>query len=231
MRTSKIIFIAILSTIALLIVASFLDIRIRGHRSSDLQADYKVNKQIVPLFKVLYLSNSRNVELVQNDSSYIKVTSMKDSIAPQINYAIQEDTMRLTDFEKKSQSGVRISIHVANTLDKIQLKNSDISILKFSSEKLSLDLDRSSVYFNSNDNVKSGIGILNIQAKNHSHINTGRFNVDSLGIVLRNSEANLGAKASKLMGALSDSSRIYARQPDEIWLKRDASSKVHVNDY
>ena len=231
MKTSKIIFIAILSTIALLIVLSFLDIRIRGHRNSDFLADHKVNKQTIPLFKVLYLNNSMNVELVQNDSSYLRITSMKDSVTPQINYTIKEDTMRLTDLGKKSQSGAWVSIHVANTLDNIQLKNSGITITKFSSKKLSLDLDKSSAHFNSNNNTKSGIGILNIQAKNHSHISTSRFNVDSLGVVLRNSEANLEVKALKLIGTLSDSSRIYARQPDEIWLKRDASSKVNVNDY
>jgi hypothetical protein len=55
--------------------------------------------------------------------------------------------------------------------------------------------------------------------------------IDSLGVVLQNSEANFGNSARKISGSLSDSSRIYARQPKEISLKKDGTSKINVNDY
>jgi hypothetical protein len=96
---------------------------------------------------------------------------------------------------------------------------------------LSLDLDQSSVWFNQDELVKSHINVLNISAKNHSRVNANQFNVDSMQIALHYSEANLEISAKELCGTLSDSSRIQARQPGEIWLKKDASSKINISDY
>lgn len=213
-------------------MAAIVDIRITGKRRSDIfHTSFNVNKQAIPTFNVLYLNNSKNVQFVQNDSSYIVVTTMKDSIIPQINYTIKEDTLWLTDFEKQIYRNVWISIHVANTLKNIQLKNSDISIIKFISEKLSLDLNKSSVSFNLDNSKSSAISILNIVAKNHSKINANGFKVDSLGIFLQHSEATLKIISKKISGTLSDSSKINVRQSEEISLKKDATSKIYVNDY
>lgn len=231
MKTSKIIFISLLSVIALLILSAGLDIRIDGRQRGDFRDRLKVNRQAVPSFKVLYLNNSKNVELVQNDSSFIVVTSMKDSITPKINYSIKEDTMRLTDFDKRNQPGVWISIHVANTLENIQLKKSDINIVRFGSGRLSLNLDRSSVWMDQNKDEKYSLHILDIVAKNHSKFDTGNFKVDSLGIVLQNSKADIRVYAKKISGCMYDSSSIWTRQPEEISMKKDKTSKINVDDY
>jgi len=97
------------------------------------------------------------------------------------------------------------------------------------SEKLSLDLDKSSVDFDTNDGKRSMINILNITVRNKSNIHAGIFNIDSLGIVLQNSEANIEITAKKISGSLSDSSRMRVQQPEEISLKRDATSRINVN--
>ena len=68
-------------------------------------------------------------------------------------------------------------------------------------------------------------------ANNHSEVNSNSFYADSIDIVLRHSEANLESISKRLAGTLSDSSRIQARQPEEIWLKKDLTSKISVSDY
>jgi len=231
MKTSKIIFISLLGTIALLILITVVDLRINGRRNDEVQKDFKVNRKALRSFNVLYMSDSRNVSLVQNDSSYIEMTYQKDSIAPKVNYTVKDDTLMISDFEKLIHRNVSIRIHSTDSLKKILLKNSDISIDRFGKGKLWFDMDQSSLWLNQDTTLKTPILALNIFAKNHSSINSSEFKVDTLGIVLQNSEANFQIRAKVISGSLSDSSKIYARQPEEISLKKDKTSRINVNDY
>lgn len=231
MKTSKIIFIALLGTIALLILATLIDFRVNGRRNSELAADFKVEKQIVSSFSVLYVNNSRNITLVQNDSSYIEVTYLKDSIAPKVNYTMKGDTLIVSDFEKLIHRNISVRIFSTDSLKHILLKNSDINVERLGMGRLSLDMDQSSLRLNQDTLVKTSFQALDIVARNHSQINSSEFRIDSLGLVLQNSEANLEMKAKNISGILSDSSRIYVRQPEEISLKKDATSRINVNDY
>ena len=231
MKTSKIIFISLLGTIAVLILAALLDVRINGRRNNGNQSDFKVNKQIVPSFKVLCVNNSRNITLVKNDSSFFEVTYLRDSIASKVNYTIKGDTMIVSDFEKLNHRNESVRIFSNDSLKQILLKNSHINIERLGIGKLSLEMDQSSLWLNQDKTVESSFQALDIVARNHSRINSSEFRIDSIGLVLQNSEANLEMKASKISGTLSDSSKIYVRQPEEISLKKDATSKINVNDY
>jgi len=172
-----------------------------------------------------------NITLVQNDSSYIEVSCLKDSIAPKVNYTIIGDTLMVSDFEKTNHRNVSVTIHATDSLRSIQLKKSNLSVERIGLGKLFFALDESEIWLNQDTLVKSGFQVLDIVARNHSRINSSEFRIDSLGLMLQKSEAYLEIKANKISGSLSDSSRIFVRQPSEISLKKDESSKIHVNDY
>ena len=231
MKTSKLIFISLVGTIALLILAGMLDLRINGRKFSDINSDFKVKRQSLKLFKTLYITNSMNVTLVKNDSSFLEITCLKDSVTPKVNFSLNDDTLKISNFEKLSHSNASIRIHASNSLKRIHLGNSNLNLENFSTEELSLHLDQSEVWLNEGEPLKSKIHFLEVLAKNHSDLNGGQFNVDSADVTLRHSEANLECIAKMLKGSLSDSSRIHARQPLEIWLKKDATSNVNINDY
>ena len=186
---------------------------------------------MVPFFKVLCVYNSMNVTLVQNDSSFLEVTCPKDSIARKVNYRIIGDTLTVSDFEKTNYRNVSITIHASDSLRSIQLKKSHISIERIGFKKLFFALDESVLWLNQVALEKSSSSSLDIVARNHSRINSSDFKIDSIGLNLQNSEANLEMKAGKISGTLSDSSKIYVRQPAEISLKKDATSRINVNDY
>jgi len=230
MKTSKIIFISLLSTIALLILATMIDLRINGRHNNERQSDFKVNKQILPIFKALRVYNSMNITLVKNDSSFIEVFYLKDSIAPKVNYTIKDDTMTISDFEKSMHRNVSITIHATDSLNMINLKNSHINIDRLGLGKLFFELDESELWLNQDTLVKSAFTVLDIVAKNHSRINSSDFRIDSLGLVLKNSEANLEMKATKIIGTLSDSSRINVWHVQEISLKKDGTSRININE-
>ena len=231
MKTSKLIFITLVGTIALLILAATLDLRINGRKDSEINSDFKVKKQSLKLFKTLYITNSMKVTLVKNDSSFLEITSLKDSLSPKVNFLINEDTLKISDFEKLSHGNTSIRIHATNSLKHVILKNSNLTLESFSTEELTLTIDQSNVRLNESEPYKSRIHFLAVLANNHSNVYGSQFYVDSMGIALQHSEVSLDGIANKLGGTLADSSRIQARQPLEVWLKKDASSKVNINDY
>ena len=231
MKTSNIIFITLLGTIAVLILAAVLDVRINGQKRGDFLSNYKVDRQTIPSFKVLCINNSRNTTLVQNDSAFIEVTYQKDSIAPVLKYTIKEDTLTVSDSERSVYHNFSIRINATDSLVRIILKNSNIRIERFVYGKLSMDLDRSYVLLNQDQNGKFSLQTFYITAKNYSNVRSNSFKVDTLNIVLHKSQVDLSGIVNKLSGYIADSSGIRILQPREISLKRDSSSNINVNHY
>ncbi len=228
MKTSKIIFISLLSTITLLILAAAIDIKISGHLNAGNGSDFKMSRQTLPDFKVLLVNNSVNITLVRKDSSFLEVTSLKDSIVPKVNYTFRGDTLLVSDFEKPVHRSSSLTIFATDSLQKIQLTNSMVSTERLGIGKLVFDLDHSYLFLNQHLRLRYPFGAIDLTAKNHSEISSSEFSLDSLTIQLRNSEANFDFFVKNIRGSLSDSSTIRARQPQEISLKKDASSKINV---
>ena len=231
MKTSKIIFISLLGTFALLILAAAIDLRITGKRNGNLSDDFKSTKMAVPSFKVLIVHNSLNITILKKDSSFAEVIFLKDSVAPRVNLTTKGDTLLVSDFEKSAHRNVSVTIHANDSLRLIRLNNSNIEVDRVGAGSLSFELDQSSLSLNQDTLLKVPTKSISIVAKNHSEINSDDFGVELLDLVLANSEANLQIKAKKMTGSLTDNSRIFARQPEEITLKKDLSSKINVNDY
>lgn len=227
MKTSKIIFIAIISIIASIILITFVNITIKAHNPPVI----KVNKQHLPAFKVMYLDNS-NFNLMQSDSSFIETAYLKDSIAPLLNYTMKGDTLVISGISQSHTKGSYPSIKIFSTdsLKSIIMKNSDISIVRLKSAKMTLNMDNSYVRFNQDNVMISLFSSLEIMAKNHSNINATSFKIDNLSINLQKSEADLAIMAGKINGTLSDSSRVSTHLAGEISLKADKTSRVSINE-
>lgn len=240
MKTSKIIFISLLGTIALLILTAALDIRINGTSRKDKLFGFKVTKQTIPSFRVLSVSNTirksnRNITLVQGDSAYIEAYYPKDSLAPKVNYTLNEDTLKISDLNMLSQRYTVLKICCTSSLKGFYVKNTDIDMRSFisndNSVKLMLNLDHSRVnLFQENPAKASIVSSLNICAKNQSSFYTSNLKVDSINIILQNSQADLWISINKLRGSVSEKSRMNTRQPLEIALKRDSDSKIYITN-
>lgn len=230
MKTSKIIFVTLIISIAVFIIAAFIDIRINGISRGKNSADLKSQKQMTEPFKVISAINSRNIRIVQSDSSYIELAWTRDSIQPQINYKVINDTLIITDLRYLIQStGFQpVRIHAPKSLKSVILKDSELSIGSTGSGKISVKLDNSSVWFSQTKSKSAYYSNLEIMAKNNSRANTNEFMVDTLNIFLNNSMSNMQIKAKKITATLSDSSSIGLSMPDEIYLKKDSTSTFRV---
>lgn len=232
MKTSKIIFITLLSSIAIFILAALLDIRITGVKAGTIKGpDVSLQKQYIPAFKVLYLSNSINVIIIHGDTSYIEVASPKGS-PYQVNYKITNDTLRLSDVKVRIKENGYLSLKVsfADSLNCVISDNSRFVIERMSTSVMTLKMDRSSVRFSEFQGGVSSFRALNITAKNNSTINLVEVKVDSLRIILQNSAAYLSMSAKTINGTLADGSKLVTRQPGEIYMKRDSTSTITLNN-
>jgi hypothetical protein len=230
MKTSKIIFISLLSTIALLIFIAFADIRINSHRISDINVYFNKTIQVLPSFKVISMNNSNNVTLCKSDSCSIEITYLKDSKAPRVNYIVKADTLYLTDLRSLNVSNVSLRIKTTDVLEKVLLRNSMVDFENYNFKNLNFDLDNSQVAGGQDDKLKAAMHSIGITAKNHSDFGLSDFSVDSLHLVFQKSTADLMLNAKKACGSLSDSSRVNLRQSAEISLKKDPSSNINIGD-
>ena len=136
----------------------------------------------------------------------------------------------ISDLKLLNKSNVSVVVNTTDSLRVMQLKNSNCGINNFNFKNLFFDLDQSSLWLKQSGKEKTPVRVVSMLVKNHSHVNCNDFQIDSMGIVFQNSQADFGISINKISGSLSDSSRVYIQHFDEIALKKDASSAINVND-
>jgi hypothetical protein len=229
MKTSKIIFVALLSTIALFMLAVAADIRITGVKGSSFQNNnYRLIKKTVPAFRVLSLNDRGHVELIKSDSTYLELRYMKDSVAPELNFHLTGDTLSITGQKKKSENDLMFRIHTTGELKKIISINTRLNFGNFNATGLTIDLDDCNLNIDQGENNNTSFQNLEINAKNHSNIYTGDIRVDSLKVNLQKSDARFMIQLQKISGSVTDSSSVSLSQVEDISLKKDKSSEIHV---
>jgi hypothetical protein len=224
MKTSKVIFISLLSLIGLYIVAAMIEVKITGRKTGKFDTTLKVKKLALPAFTAIYLADSKNLTVIESDSAFLEVLVLKASQFPDINCIITGDTLQIRGFQKSNSDRVFVTLHIATNLSTIKLVNSEIVISNFNSKNVSFDLDQSKVSVAINKSRPSIFGTMNITAKNNSAFTANSLAIDTLGVKLQNSEANLSVSIRILTCDLKYNSKFFTKQPMEISLKRDASS-------
>ena len=227
MKTSKIIFIALLSAIALIILAAIIEVRLTGTKDGEFNGEFKTRIQLSK-FKVLNIIGNNNLDVFQSDSAYFEITSMKDSIVPELRYTITGDTLIIAAQMVKIETGSLVSIHVNDQLNQIILKKSNINLSNFQISQLSLDLDQSTMNVSQQNNKNASFQHLNIMARNNSQFDAD-IKIDTLQVEIHHSEVSSWSTINNLSGSIADSSRLNLRQPQEITLKRDSSSNLNIN--
>jgi len=226
MKTSKILFITLISLGAIYIIAAMIEVRITGKKPGEFSTTLKSNKKELGSFSVLVLNSSRNIRLVESETNYLEVLVPDDSPSAEINYSLSGDTLRINNPQTSELSIVFATLHAAKGLKTIYLEDSDLQILKFSSENLSLLLNNSKARFVINKSDYPTIGSLQITAFNKSTVDLNTVNIDTIGILLQNSSARMQIPTKLIKGELSENSELNAQQPSEISVKRDSTSKM-----
>ncbi len=230
MKTSKFIFISLTCFIALIILVATISVRITGIKTDEFSNNLKVERTDLAAISVLYITDCHNISIIESDSSYIKVSTLKDQPFLKINYTLHGDTLRIKDV-KKPESLVFVTVHVAKGLKTINMSNSVISVTRVKSENISLVLENSKLNFMLSKSDKTSIANMKVVAKNHSTVTVNSMYIDSVSLILQNSIADLNLSPKFIRGMLSDRSKLLTQQPGEISVKRDSTSNIIINSY
>jgi len=223
MKISKIIFISLLSVIALFILSSVLYIRITGYKIDDINNINAFN-QTLPPFKVLCIRNCSNINIVESDTMTINTTCSKDSSFSKDFIITKTDTLILSN----TKEYLKIKLSVNNTLKIINTFESEIIIKSIPSSIITINTDKSELSFNIDKPKDYLLNTLTINAVNHSRVNSNLFKIDSLSINLLKSHSNLGLYAKSIGVTLADSSSLYIKQPEKLAMKRDSSCTFYL---
>ena len=229
MKTSKIIFISLLVTIALFILAAFADLRLNGKKHLD-STELESQNTAIPEFRVLIIKNSGLLSISQNSNSSLELKMRPGVIPPEINYSITHDTLTISDFQQRyNGEALFFNVHATDLLYTVIAENSNITVRSSENCDLSIDADSSKVFISHNTTRKSDDDLI-IHARNNSKISTSTFRIDSLGVFVERSEASLSIQSNVLHGSASGSSFISTRQPLGISFKSDTTSKFLINN-
>jgi hypothetical protein len=226
MKISKIIFISILTILALYILAEVIYIRIYGFPKGDL-SNFTIKKHELSTIRALEINNCKNIEIFICDSTMIKSFWKKDSIIPKEIFTVKNDTLVLSDIK----GSVLTRIYANKYLRNILLKDSEISIESATSNQMDIDMDKSELFISLADSCKHSLKSLKINAMHKSNIRSRKIKVDSLEVILQNSDAYLGLYANNLNGSITDSSKLTIQEPHMIGMKRDTTSNIYIYNW
>jgi hypothetical protein len=230
MKTSKIIFFSLLGTIAFLILAASIDVRLTGRKDTE-RIPMNVQNSELPPFSAVMIKNSEDVIITTGSSPEMSIEFLKKSQLPEINFFVKNDTLFISDYKQnKRVHEYRImTLKSTGSLKSILAQNSSFEIMSPDLEDISLSLDSSRVIMRGVPAGKTGYRSLYFNAKNHSRISLMAFRTERIDISLENSTAGLTIKATNLKANLAKGSHLNTLQPDILKLESDQDSQFYID--
>jgi hypothetical protein len=225
MKTSKIIFFSLLTTIALFILAAIVDVRLTGKKGNE---PSNLNTQEIPVgtFSVVVINNCSNISVRPGASPKLKVSSKN---AFEINYKVSADTLTISDANRSNNNNDPIFFTIEFTSLKKLIASNSSSIYFNVTDLAEVEFDavNSNVYINASPG-KDKPGVIRITGRNHSMITSSDIKTGNLEIVLERSEANLMITAESINGNVYDESRLTILQPADLSMKSDSTSFLSI---
>lgn len=231
MKTSKIIFFSLLGTIALLIVAAFIDVRLTGHKNTGDAEQISKNDTPVSSFSVLMVNNCQVLNIVNGASPAISIESLEKTKPVEIKYYVRNDTLFISDVGHSEARDIRlVNLKITVSVKKVIAKNSHVRISQPASNELWIDADKSNIFMVGDTSGNSPIRILNINAINQSEV-ISNVKADSVLVSLRDSKAGLTNKVGKITGTIASESSLKVIQPGDISMKTDPTSQLYITHF
>jgi hypothetical protein len=214
--------------IALIIFAGAIDIKINGRHVSQNRDKLMKKLEIDQPFKVLSI-NTSNVTINSNDSSFIEFFCNKDTLAPLIEYHLENDTLSINNLSRKISL---CKLNLRSNPNRFLLKNSNLTMIGIFTGKdnknISFDLDNSRLVMIQNIKKYTSLSFLDIRERNKSSIDGGGLKIDSLKVDLQSSSADLHIKVDKVEGKVYEKGHLHLDRANDIALKKDSVSSIQI---
>jgi hypothetical protein len=230
MKTSKIIFFSLLGTIALLILAAFIDVRLTGHKNTGEAEQISTNDTPVSSYSVLMVNNCQGLNIVNGSSPAINIECFEKTRPVEIKYYVRNDTLFISDVEHSEARNIRlVNLKITGSVKKVMAKNSDVRISQPASDELWIDADKSNIFMVGDTSGNFRFRKLSINAINQSEV-ISNIKADSVLVSLRASKAGL-MKVGKITGTIASESSLKVMQPNDISMKTDPTSQLYITHF
>lgn len=226
MKTSSKILTALLSTILIVIIAFLLDIRVFGeHRS--LRADTSKTEEIlIGDFKHVRVDHFNSLKVAQSDRNYIQYVIFNDTTIVNIEYAIENDTLKING--ESLPPFASYTLFTNSAIESIDVTKSQINISGLKQDNIHLHLSDSRIESSGNsENNFSHFKNAMITQKD-SKLYFHNIKVDTVEMAMENSNAQFGKDINSLKASVDSLSRLDLNHVSKLDLIRDRNSKVYM---
>lgn len=230
MKTSNIILISTAASFTLLLCAGILQNRYAGGEpveKSDQSNTAQFETIDLPEFDFLVIQNINNVSLSSYSMNQVRIEYKSGENTPQIEHYTRGDTLFIGNKSNSEKISNQLMLFIQKRdLNKIQVINSDVNVVKIPGKNLQMNLDNSQV----NVSTSNGGDLVNLKLKgtNQSRFVTMSLRVDTLAVNLDHSNATFLKSVNMLNGSIINNSRLQVKDTQHFDLSRDPSSKLVV---
>lgn len=230
MKTSKIIFVSMLSTIALLILLAFIDVRLTGKK--NVSTTLATFNTVVPDFSVLIIDYCEDIDVLAGTSPSI-IVDYEGKVHPDIKFTSKNDTLIISGVRQSNEADelMFVKVQATSSLKKIITKNSSADITLPDLKQLRVEADSSDVSIITDITGKNLFSNLELHGRKHSFFHASGFSTDTTGLLLQNSDASLMIKSGRMHGSITNESDLSILQPAEMSLKSDPTSRININHF
>lgn len=174
-------------------------------------------------FRHLVIHKAWNITIMPAGQPGIVVQSAAGGAKPRIHYRTSGDTLHIDSVRLLPDiRGFWMSVHAPEGLMHISGTNASFGLMNYSGASLNVNLDDSR--FSINASETSRIGRLDITETNGSVFEAHRVTFDTVAVDLVSSQATLDGEIDKLLGEITNGSRLRAPGATDIQIRKDSGS-------
>lgn len=227
MKISNKILIGFFGFIFIYMTAAFTEIRLRG----DLyhMDDSNAIIETVDIIGVKYLilpDLDQRIFVRGSDKPRIEVRSISGDLLQNLKYNITGDTLTLITLDLAEDQHINLSIYMPkDTFKSMHVNGAAVIVKELDQKILTVFQSDGSITFNDN-NI---LGKLNIEAINDARFNSSGSKLDTLSVLIDNSEVTIRGSIKRVEGSMSNDSYLHVRDVDDIEFKKDESSRLRLD--
>lgn len=227
MKTSSKILTGLLSTIFIVIVAIFVDIRVFGkHKSERYFVETRKEKYQLEDFTHLYVDEFKSLKIVYSDKNYIEAVILYDSINVNINYSIHHDTLKINGNSLPSFSS--FTLYTNSPIESISVMKSNLRISGFSQDNIYMKIvDGGISNFGNSEKAISYFKHAEISELN-SKINFYNTRIDTLELDMENSNAQFNEDIGNVNASIKSNSKLHLKNAERLDLEKDKDSRIYM---
>jgi len=229
MKTSSKILIGLLGTILLIIAAFQLDVRVFGEHRSHRFAISKTENYPIGNFKYVKLDRLKNFKFEYSDSNSIQFVAYNDSIAFDIEYKINNDTLEIVGSNLYTWYTYNYTLYTNSEIEYLQSIDSKVDFSGFNQDKIKFNVSDSEISSSYGGKTEKFSHFKNAKIiQLNSKISFHSVSIDTLDIIMNNSNARISKDIKMVAASIKSNSTLDLDNTNRLNFEKDISSRIRM---